>query len=134
MNPWILVAAGLSAMTVLVHLFAGGQEVHEPILASCLSVPLKAYGSILWPAVTIVLAVNSAALLLAARTGELQRPLVFLTVGQYAGFAGLFVFYGLTRLESLMPMPQWIVFTLIAVVAIIGIWRSPAPVSWRVPA
>ena len=134
MNPWILIAAGLSSVTLLIHLFGGGSEVHQPILASDLSVLLKAYGSILWHAVTVVLAVNSMALLIAVRDRALQKPLVCLIVGQYFGFAVLFGIYGLSRLGTLLPMPQWIIFCLIGAVALIGLRRSATGITRGVPA
>lgn len=134
MNLWILTAAGLSFVTLLIHLFSGGPEVHDPILESDLSVLLKAYGSVLWHAVTVVLAVNSMALLIAARGRALQKPLVLLTAGQYFGFAVLFGIYGLTRLGTLLPMPQWIIFCLIAAVALMGLRRNTAEFTRRVPA
>lgn len=132
MNHWILTAAALSAATVLIHLFGGGPEVHDPLLASGLSVPLKAYASILWHAVTVVLIANSTALLVAARHPTAQPYLVLMAVAQYLGFALLFGVYGMTRLGSLMPMPQWIIFVAISALALTGLWRSASVGNLRV--
>ena len=134
MNPWILISAGLSAVTVLLHVLGGGTEVHAPMLASELSVILKAYSSVLWHAVTIVLVINSLALLVAAFRVSLQKPLVLLAAWQYLGFAILFGIYGMTRLGSLMPMPQWIIFCLIVAPAVMGLKRGSQMPAERVQA
>ena len=117
MDYWNLTAAGLSLVLVGAHVIGGGKDVHEPMLGSDMGKVLKAYTSILWHAVTVVLIIGTLALLGAAM-GEAKFAWVI--VAQYLGFAGLFLFYGIVRLKSIWIMPQWIAFILIAALAGIG--------------
>ncbi len=127
MNKWILAAGSLSVLTLAVHVFAGGPEVHDPMLALAGAFPdvLKTFISLMWHAITITLAIDSAALLLATRYSPSQKALVWFVCCQYGAFAALFVFYGAFHLGSLLLMPQWIVFLLISGLALAGLRASP---------
>jgi hypothetical protein len=127
MNKWILAAGTLSALTLAVHVFAGGPEVHVAMLALAGAFPdvLKTFISVMWHAITVILAIDSAALLLAMRYSPSQKALVWFVCAQYVAFAALFVFYGAFGLGSLLIMPQWIVFLLIPGLAIAGLRASP---------
>lgn len=115
--PMIL-AAGLMAVTTGVHVFAGGPEIHLPIQASDLSAELRAISAVLWHAVTIVLIAFTLSLIWMAR--HPNRELAALLAVIQLGFAGLFVFYGLSQLGTLRVMPQWVIFLLIPAVMLIG--------------
>ncbi len=52
-----LIAAGLMLMTLMVHVFAGGSDVHLPLLAETDNPGLAAFVSVLWHFVTLFLAV-----------------------------------------------------------------------------
>jgi len=121
MNYWILSSGILSIGTMFLHIIGGGREVHVPVLESELSTGLKAILSIIWHAITAILAINGAALLWAAASPELQKPLVLLVSFQYLAFAILFIFYGWIRLGTLLPMPQWIIFIALAGLALAGL-------------
>jgi predicted anti-sigma-YlaC factor YlaD len=111
-----------------IHVFAGGPEVHDPLLAADLSAVQKAFVSILWHAVTAVLLINSAALLAAALMPRLRAGLTGLVIAQYVAYAGLFVFYDLSRLGTLMALPQWIIFLILVALALPGL-RVPRPIG-----
>ncbi|MDH5377604.1 MAG: hypothetical protein OEX00_04715 [Gammaproteobacteria bacterium] len=119
-NKTVLAAAVLSGFTLLIHVFGGGPEVHDPVLASTLSVELKAILSVIWHAITFVLLINSVALVVAAKSPALTKPIVIMVSSQYLAFAALFVFYGITHLGSVAPMPQWIIFSVLAAVGLTG--------------
>jgi len=121
MNYWILSSGALSIVTLFLHIFGGGREVHVPVLKSDLSVGLKAILSVIWHAITAILALNGAALLLAAVLPGIRKPLVLLVSSQYLAFAFLFIFYGLSRLGTLRPLPQWIIFIVLAGLALVGL-------------
>ncbi|MDP3490622.1 MAG: hypothetical protein Q8R71_10835 [Phenylobacterium sp.] len=105
---WTRLAAALMGATLLIHVFAGGPEVHAPMLAALSDPGLGAFASILWHAVTVVLAVLTVGLWgLAGRRDPLLEVVLS---GVQLGFAGLFLFYGLTRLGAVWPMPQWVIF------------------------
>lgn len=121
MNKLILSAAILSALTLFAHVFGGGPEIHVPVLESNLPLELKAILSVVWHIVTAVLVINSMALFLAARPKSVAKMLVLFVSSQYLLFAALFVFYGITQLGTLLPMPQWSVFLLIPALALAGL-------------
>lgn len=127
MNKLILAAGLLSCLTLGVHVFAGGPEIHHTLLALADSFPhvLRTFISVMWHAITVILALNSAALLVAARRRPSQEALVWFVCCQYVAFAVLFVFYGVYQLDSLLLMPQWIVFALISGLALTGLYASP---------
>lgn len=119
MNKPMLAAGGLMAITYLVHVFAGGPEIHHAIQASDLTLELRAISAIIWHMVTVILSAFAVALLwLAIRQ---NRALAWLTIVVQLGFAGLFLFYGLTMLGSPWPMPQWIAFLLIPALTLLGL-------------
>jgi len=121
MNRWILMSGILSTLVIFLHVIGGGNDVHKPVLDSELSVLLKAYSSILWHAVTVVLLVNSAALIIAAMNSDLRHALVYMVASQYLAFAGVFIFYGLSRLATVATMPQWVTFIVIPAIALWGL-------------
>ena len=127
MNKWVLAAGALSLITLGVHIFAGGPEVHDAMLSLSTAFPsaLQAFISVMWHAITVILAINSVALLLAARYSPSQKALVWFVSSQYIAFAALAVFYGVLRLGSILIMPQWIAFVLISGLAIAGLRTSP---------
>lgn len=128
MNRWILGACGVSSFTFFVHVFAGGPEVHDAILASDATRLVRTVGSVVWHGISAMLLFNSIALLIAARSVIVPKAPLFLIVAQYLGIAGLFIFYGLHEFNSLLQMPQWTGFVVISVLALIGA-RAPARAS-----
>ncbi len=122
MNIAIMAAAALSALTLAAHIFGGVPEIMIPVLASELTPYLKAIMVVIWDAVTVIMVINSLALIYAALKPKHRAILVTLISAQYILWGGLFVFYGITRLGTLWPMPQWIAFFLIPTLAILGLW------------
>jgi hypothetical protein len=117
-----LTAAGLMGLTVFIHVLMGGPEVHDPMLASTLPIGLKAFASILWHAVTVVLVVFTFALYSLARKPNWQLEA---TLGAIQlGFAALFIGYGVIRLGTIWPMPQWIIFAGLPLLTRIGQHRT----------
>lgn len=120
MDYWMLAAAGLSAVLLLAHVIGGGRDVHVPMLESELGTLLKAYVSIIWHAATALLAIGSVALLWAA-LGKGDGMAIAILM-QYLAVAGLFLFYGVSRLKSIWVMPQWTAFLLISALGGVGLW------------
>ncbi|QRY69947.1 hypothetical protein JVX98_17415 [Ensifer sp. PDNC004] len=121
MSKWLLAAGTLSLATTGIHLFAGGPEVHVPLLASSPSALLKTYVSLLWHATSAILLINSLALLFAGVNGRYRVPLAAAVIVQYLAYAVLFIGYGLAYLGSLSTTPQWAAFLLMAALAAIGV-------------
>lgn len=121
MNKIIVFAAALSMATFFLHVIGGGAEVHAPMLESDLSLKLKAFASILWHFVSVVLFINSFVLYFAARHPAICGPLVLVVTAQYLSASGLFLFYGAARLGTLWVMPQWIIFSVMVAICLLGL-------------
>jgi hypothetical protein len=121
MNAWLL-ASGIAALLLdLIHVFPGGREIHRPMVASTLAIHERAVWSIVWHGVTVVLALGGIALIAAAVTPEQAMALAALPIAIFLGFAGLFLFYGLTRLGTVRTLPQWVPFLIISGLGIAGL-------------
>ncbi len=129
MSRWIAIAGFLSFLFVVLHVVGGGADVHEPILDSGLTDVLSGYVSVIWHLVTASMLVCTALLLAAAWLPSQRVVLTLVVVAQYALYAALFVFYGVVRFDSVLVMPQWIGFGVIALLALVGVvpGRGQAP-------
>ena len=116
-----LAAAGIQTILYCgVHVFAGGPEIHVPILQSELDPLVKGVGSVVWHAITAFMLLNGLALMwLATKSG--QEAMGWLVVAQFTAFAGLFIAYGLARFGDVFTMPQWIGFLVISAIAAWGL-------------
>lgn len=125
MNKWLAGAGGLAGMITLAHIIGGGVDVHRPLLESQADAELGAYISVLWHGVTAALLLMTVALGVATFAPQHRPALAWVGIALSGAFAMMFIGYGLQRLESVMIMPQWTVFLLIALLAIVGIRRPP---------
>jgi hypothetical protein len=106
-----LLAAVLMAITLIVHVFAGGQGVYAPLLAETDVPGLQAFISVLWHFVTVALAVLTVGLAHLARHPNIALEATLSAL--QLGLAVLFIAYGLAQLGTVWPMPQWTVFLLV---------------------
>ncbi len=123
-----LAAAALMAATTALHVIGGGAEFHEPIQTSSLDLPLRAISAVLWHFVTVMLVLQTAALLWLSRHPE--RGLAALLLAIQIGFAGLFICYGQTMLGTVWHLGQWTIFLALAFLIAWGQWaglKAPAP-------
>lgn len=123
-NKTIATAGVLSLLLTAVHVFGGGADVHGPILASELDSVLKGFSSVVWHAVTANLLLCGFMLLYASYNGSVETPFTLIVIAHFMAYAGLFIFYGLSRFGSLFVMMPWIAFLFISAVAMIGIKRG----------
>lgn len=112
---------GTQALTAL-HVFGGGVTVHVPALESDAPDLVKGFISVVWHGVTANLLICSVMLLIAAQNVTHRTMLTGVVIANYVAFAGLFIFYGITRLGTVLLMMPWTVFLLIVVVAAIGLF------------
>ncbi|RUM26151.1 hypothetical protein EFQ99_07690 [Rhizobium vallis] len=115
---WTRLAAALMGLTLLIHVYAGGSEVYDPLQAALPDEFLAAFAAILWHAVTVVLAVIAGGLWILAQRHDPALEAILSAI--QLGLAALFIFYGLTRLGTVIPMPQWIIFLAIPVLTRFG--------------
>lgn len=120
MRKSILAAAFIAGITVFLHVIGGGAEVQTPIQDSALSPFLKAISLVIWHVITVMLVVMAISLAWCAR--HENKPLEAAILAINFGFIGLFLFYGLSELGEIKSMAQWVIFTAIAALQIIG-WR-----------
>jgi len=74
---------------------------------------------VVWHGVTVTLICLAGALFWL--TWHENPALLWMTCAIQVGFAGLFVWYGITQLRSLWPMPQWIIFLGVPALTIWGV-------------
>jgi hypothetical protein len=121
MNAWLL-SAGIAALLLdLVHIFPGGREIHRPMVASHWPEPAKAVWSVVWHAVTAVMAFGGLFLIAAAFLPEHALALSLLPIALFLSAAGLFIVYGLKRLGTLRILPQWLAFLVISGLGLVGL-------------
>lgn len=115
-----LAAAVLLFATVLIHVFAGGPEIHQTIRHSAMPAEVRAVGSVIWHVTTWVLILMTVATAWLVRDDN--RALEAMVVALHLGFAVLFIGFGLFLLGSPWPMPQWTLFLGIAVLTLAARW------------
>ncbi len=128
MNKFILSAAILSALTLLLHVFGGGPQYLIPAWASDMTADQKTLYSVLWHTITTLLGINAVALVFAARSTQ-PAPLVLLVSAQYMAMAVLFFVLGLAHLGTLWVQPQWLIFSVISALALWGLRAETGKVS-----
>lgn len=123
-NKTIATAGVLSLILTAIHVFGGGADVHGPILASELDNVLKGFSSVVWHAVTANLLLCGFMLLYASYNKVVEKLFTLIVIAHFLAYAGLFMFYGLSRFDTLFVMMPWVAFLFISAVATIGISRD----------
>ncbi|MCF6232888.1 MAG: hypothetical protein L3J36_07310 [Rhodobacteraceae bacterium] len=118
MNILMLLAAGLMSVTVLIHVLMGGPEIMMPLRESGLHPVIRAVMDVIWHAITLVLICMAVALFWLAWNPNTALLMIVSAIS--VGFGVLFIWYGLTQLQSLWTMPQWIVFLGVPALAVWG--------------
>ncbi|WP_341366176.1 hypothetical protein [Yoonia sp. BS5-3] len=122
MNIPYAAAGGLMLLTAGIHVFAGGPEYHSSFQTQLPNQHLASMAAVLWHAVTINLLVFAAAYLWLSKY---PSTAVMAVVGVIQlGWAGLFLFYGITMLNSPWPMPQWVIFLAIPLLSLYGLHKA----------
>ena len=129
MNLWMVSAGVLSLLLIPVHTFLGGPEVLSPIVAGSFDPVVEGVITVVWQAINVVMLVNGLMLLVAAVKPRFAVGAGAITALQYLGFSVLFWVYGISQLGNVIDMSQWVPFSLIAVLAIMGGERKKTQVS-----
>lgn len=123
LNLWWGAAGIMSLLVAAIHIFAGTPEIMAPLAKIEMPTVIFAIMDVMWNQVSLLLIIVGLALLFAAKRGAQSMDMVLFINVIYAGIAIIFMIAGLFYLQSLWPMPQWILFGLIALVAQIG-WHK----------
>lgn len=83
--------------------------------------PAKAVWSVVWHAVTAVMALGGLALIAAAFLPAYALALSILPISLFLTAAGLFIVYGQKRLGTIRVLPQWTAFLVISTLGLIGL-------------
>lgn len=123
LNLWWGVAGVMSLLVAAIHIFAGTPEIMAPLAKIEMPAVIFAVMDVMWNQVSLLLIIVGLALLFAAKRGAQSMDMVLFINVIYVGIAIIFMIAGVFYLQSLWPMPQWILFGLIALVAQIG-WHK----------
>ncbi len=124
MNYWLLGAGVLSGITFAAHIFGGGPEILVPLQNGDMAAVPKAIWTVVWHGVSATILIGTVGLIFAAIKPGRMSGMVWCICAQYTAFTALFIVYGLTKLQSLWIMPQWIAFSLIVALALAGMRGS----------
>ena len=118
LNRWLVTAGSLMTLTTCLHVFGGGPEVYDPVRASDLAPEVRSVLSVIWHAITAILAIMAIGLFWVSRHRNLPLEVAFCTI--QISFAALFVGYGRFDLGNLTVMPQWVIFGVGAVLILLA--------------
>ncbi|PCC68012.1 hypothetical protein SAMN02745121_04645 [Nannocystis exedens] len=122
MNAWLLGAALATLGCAAIHAFVGGPEVARPIAASGLARVPRFTALYAWHMVTVVLVAMAVAFGAAARS-EAHRSAATLAAALAVAFALLNLTLAIHLRARVRELPQWILFSLIAGLAVRGLSR-----------
>lgn len=120
-NLWLFAAGVSAALSALIHVFAGGPEIARPLLRSndIADVP-KYVNYYCWHLVTLTITAMAAGLIWAS-FDTTQTGLAWM----WTTMAILFTLWSLVLIkwkgQKLFHMPQWTLFGVISVLAVIGL-------------
>ncbi|MCD7060223.1 hypothetical protein [Pelagibacterium xiamenense] len=118
-NPFFALTAILCGLVVPMHVFGGGPEFPDIVIASGLDGKQSAMYMILWHAVTVLLIGSTIVYAAAARSARF-RAAVLVVNGQFCAIAVLFLAYGMMDLGSIWVLPQWVLFFALAAISAPG--------------
>lgn len=123
MNRLLVIAALLAAFTAAVHIFAGGEDVAAPLLASTLAGEPKLTLYAVWHMVSVVLAMSAVAFFVGSlpRHAHAARYLVRFVSTLWCAFGVVFLAVVAIQPEGgwLFKLPQWV---LLLPVGLLGLW------------
>ncbi|WP_448563457.1 hypothetical protein [Thalassotalea ganghwensis] len=120
MRRLVMVSAVLSAVICLIHIIGGGSAIYHLIQASSLSIELKAVSAVIWHFVSVLLVFCAIGLFWSAKHVNIQ--LEILVVAIFGAFSVLFVYYGIATFNSVLVMPQWLLF-LVPTLLLVVDWK-----------
>ena len=126
MNLGYLLSGIGAALTFGLHVWGGGPEFLHPYLTMLEDPRLRAMSVVLWHAVSLALALQALAMIWLARNPS--RPLGLFIAASHLGWAVLFLIVGQTMLGTVWDFVQWVIFVVLAGLALWGAAR-PSPIT-----
>jgi len=127
----LLFAGVVAAFTAVIHVFAGTREIHGPLLASALALPIRLLLYACWHLVSVILVVSAAALTWSALPGNRAAagalPAFVSLVWLLFGLVFLFVAVVFAGLPAIRVLPQWTLLLPVGILAWIGARKSGEP-------
>ena len=123
-NMWLFAAAAISLATTGLHVIGGTPEIMAPLNASDAPALSKGIAEVIWNQITLLLIVSVWVFWRAARNPEKAYELSSAIIVLYLGITLLFIASGLGLFGSIWVMPQWTLFLVMAVLAIVGLLRN----------
>ena len=120
----------MSFAMLLAHTLSGENALIIPLYASDLSLGLKALVSALWHGTTLILLVNTLALVWTTFNRTYLKPITLIVGGQYFALACIFFAEGFFQLGSVWIMTQWITGFCIAGLCLLG-FKGKRPIEAR---
>lgn len=118
MNIIIFVSALIMLAIAGTHIYLGETPRLKPLRGLGQPDLTGAAANVVWHGISLTLLAMAIGLFWL--TWNMNIALAVFVSVLSSGFASLFVWYGLTRLRSLRPMPQWVLFLLVPVLVLIG--------------
>lgn len=123
MNIGFLLASVLTALVWAIHTFLGGPTVARPLLAANMDEVAKLTNYYCWHLVTLTLGACAAGFLYAALSPGGYDVAVLVTA-LILGFAGWGLLLIVWKRQPTSAMPQWLLFVIVAIPAIYGLWDA----------
>jgi hypothetical protein len=121
MRVWLFAAAAVSALTLIIHVVAGGRQIARPLLADqALSADVKYTLYLCWHLVTIVLSMMALGYVWAAMM--FSREVAALLTAQAALFAAWNIGMVARHRFRVGEYPQWTLFLVICCFGCAGLW------------
>ena len=135
MNKFLLSASILAAATAAIHVFAGGNDVAAPLLASQLGEEPRLTLYAVWHMATVALGLSAVAFFVGAipRYASGGRSMVQFASVLWLAFGAVFVVVASTQPGSglFLKLPQWILLVPVGLLAWLGASKSFKPKSLR---
>ncbi len=113
-------AAGVSALTLIVHVFAGGRSVARPLLDCALGDEARLTAYYCWHLTSLMIGTLSACFGWAALDPGAREVAIVATglAGASAVWSGLLTVW---KRQKVLTLPQWLLFVPIAALGIAGL-------------
>lgn len=109
-SKWNLVAFGVMVLTVVAHVFGGGPEIWLPVYESNLPQTIRITMGLVWHGLSVLFVIMAGLSMVAYFKPQLSAGINLSLAPINLGIGGLALIYGFASTNSLLVLPQWILF------------------------